>query len=98
MSSIVPYFFAVAFLFVVQAWWRRRQLLRGLAVPPEASWVWGHEKDTFEAETGTRYTAWANELGPTYKIKSPWLVGAVHSTSLGFELTSKPSIQTPWLQ
>ena len=76
-------FCAAAFFFVlVQTWWRRRRLLRGLAVPPGASWVWGHEKEVFEAETGTKYTAWANELGPTYRIKSPWLVRPIQLTQL----------------
>ena len=77
-----PLFCCVAaFVFaLVRTWSRRRRLLAGLMVPPAASWVWGHEKDIFEAETGTKYTAWADELGPTYKLKSPWLVGAVHAT------------------
>ena len=96
MSSILSSFFAAAFLFVlVQSWWRRRRLLRGLAVPPGASWVWGHEKQIFEAETGTKYTAWANELGPTYKIKSPWLVRPVHSTWHGATTTSLRAILAP---
>jgi hypothetical protein len=78
MSSVLLSFCAAAFLFsLVRTWWRRRRLLPGLAVPQAASLVWGHEKDIFEAETGTKYTTWANELGPTYKIKSPWLVGAI---------------------
>lgn len=70
---------AAAFLFVLvqTTWWRRRRLLQGLAVPPGASRIWGHEKQIFEAETGTKYTAWANDLGSTYKIKSPWLVRAI---------------------
>lgn len=84
MFTVILSFCAAAFLFaLVRTRWRGRRLLRGLSVPPAASWVWGHEKDIFEAETGSKYTAWADELGPTYKIKSPWLVGVVHSTGLG---------------
>jgi hypothetical protein len=101
MTTILLSFCAAASLFaLVWTWSRRRRLLPGLAVPPAASWVWGHEKDIFEAETGTKYTAWANELGPTYKLKSPWLVSAFHLT-LGVptpSLHATPSTRTLWLQ
>ena len=88
MFPVLLSFYAAAFLFVLvqTTWWRRRRLLRGFPVPSGASWVWGHEKQVFEAETGAKYTAWANELGPTYKIKSPWLVGAVHLPALATNL------------
>lgn len=101
MFTILLSFCAAAFLFpLVRTLWQRWRLLPGLSVPPAASWIWGHEKDVFEAETGTKYTAWANELGPTYKIRSAWLVGVVSFDCryINSELTCDSSTRTLWLQ
>ena len=99
--TLLSFCAAVVVLAVVQTWWRRRRLLPGLAVPPAASWIWGHERGIFEAETGAKYTAWANELGPTYQIKSAWLVGPVLLFGLDAatpNLCATHSTRTLWLQ
>ena len=96
MFTILLSFCAAAFLFpLVRTLWQRWRLLPGLSVPPAASWIWGHEKDVFEAETGTKYTAWANELGPTYKIRSAWLVGVVPFRLSVYRLRAYVRLQHP---
>ncbi len=102
MFTVLLSFCVAAFLFaLVRPWWRRRRLLPGLPVPSAASWVCGHEKDIFEAETGTKYTAWADKLGPTYKIKltlAGWCSPFDWARRPNSELTCDSSTRTLWLQ
>lgn len=39
--------------------------------PRPNSWLLGHGYDLQKAPVGTKYNVWADDYGPTYKLKGP---------------------------
>lgn len=59
---------AAALVWVLLSW--NHSTISNLPLPPNASLLWGHEKEVFMSQPGVAYRAWTNSLGLTFRIKA----------------------------
>ncbi|KAJ6489643.1 cytochrome P450 [Mycena vitilis] len=46
-----------------------RDSLADVPMPPQKSWLWGHDREVFENDVGVSYTKWLNTYGFVAKIR-----------------------------